>query len=326
MIQPNELKLTLPMVLANNVISSTAKVWEILLASYKGDLATIKKLEKECPELIYAQYNYTPPIHFAVREGYIEIVHFLLKEGAHDPTYKIYPFQENLETIAQDREHDDIAWLLQDYANQPTLQKYKGDNGEILYERTELEKEFERVVDQGNLQRTEEILKEHPEFASDNTFFWSEGILTFAAKGNNRPMIDLLISYGAKIPDILKWAQYYYFEHDEGAVYMMEKGMNPNTMSWHHVTLLHDMAQKGNLVKASLLLQYGADIDPIDEEYQSTPLGLAAKWGHPEIVELLLAQGADPNKSGAAWSTPLAWAKKKGHAEIEKMLTRAGAA
>ncbi|MFC0774734.1 ankyrin repeat domain-containing protein [Terrimonas alba] len=326
MIQPNELKLTLPMVLANNVISSTAKVWEILLASYKGDLATIKKLEKECPELIYAQYNYTPPIHFAVREGYIEIVHFLLKEGAHDPTYKIYPFQENLETIAQDREHDDIAWLLQDYANQPTLQKYKGDNGEILYERTELEKEFERVIDQGNLQRTEEILKEHPEFALDNTFFWSEGILTFAAKENNRPMIDLLISYGAKIPDILKWAQYYYFEHDEGAVYMMEKGMNPNTMSWHHVTLLHDMAQKGNLVKASLLLQYGADIDPIDEEYQSTPLGLATKWGHPEIVELLLAQGADPNKSGAAWSTPIAWAKKKGHAEIEKMLTRAGAA
>lgn len=326
MIQPNELKSTLPMVLANNVISTTTKVWEILFASYKGDLATIKKLEKECPELIYAQYNYTPPIHFAVREGYIEIVHFLLKEGAHDPAYKIYPFQESLETIAQDREHDDIAWLLQDYAHQPTLQKYKGDNGEILYDRTELEKEFERVVDQGNLQRTEEILKEHPEFASDNTFFWSEGILTFAAKENTRLMIDLLMRYGAKVPDILKWAQYYYFEHDEGAKYMMEKGMNPNTMSWHHVALLHDMAQKGNLVKASLLLQYGADIDPIDEEYQSTPLGLAAKWGHPDIVELLLAQGADPNKSGAAWSTPLAWAKKKGHTAIEKMLTRAGAA
>lgn len=326
MIQPNELKLTLPVVLANNVISTTTKVWEILFASYKRDLDTIKKLEKECPELIYAQYNYTPPIHFAVREGHIEIVHYLLKQGAHDPAYKIYPFRESLEMIAQDREHDDIAWLLQDYANQPSLQKYKGDNGEILYNRTELEKEFEATVDKGILKGTQEILLEHPELALDNSFFWSEGILTFAAKENNRPMIDLLMSYGAKVPDILKWAQYYYFEHDEGAVYMMEKGMNPNIMSWHHVTLLHDMAQKGNLAKTSLLLQYGADINPIDEEYQSTPLGLAAKWGHPEIVELLLAQGADPNKSGAAWSTPIAWAKKKGHAEIVKMLVRAGAA
>ena len=55
MIQPNELKLTLPMVLANNVVSTTTKVWEILLAGYEGDLAIVKKLEKECPELIYAQ-------------------------------------------------------------------------------------------------------------------------------------------------------------------------------------------------------------------------------------------------------------------------------
>jgi uncharacterized protein len=326
MIQPNELKSTLPVVLSNNVISTTTKVWEILLASYNGDLTTLKKLEKECPELIYAQYNYTPPIHFAVREGHIDLVHYLLKQGAHDPVYKIYPFQESLEIIARDREHDDIAWLLQDYANQPELQKYKGDNGEILYDRAELEKEFETTVDKGNLKETQEILSKHPEFALDNSYFWSEGILTFAAKENNRLMIDLLMSYGAKVPDILKWAQYYYFEHDEGATYMMEKGMNPNTMSWHQVTLLHDMAQKGNIAKASLLLEHGAAIDPVDEEYQSTPLGLAARWEHAEMVELLLSRGANPNRSGAAWSTPLAWARKKGHADIEKMLTLAGAA
>ena len=105
----------------------------------------------------------------------------------------------------------------------------------------------------------------------------------------------------------------------------MENGMNPNHMTWHHVTLLHDMAQEGDLRKARLLLDHGADINPIDEEYRSTPLGLAARWGQREMVAFLLERGADPNKSGARWARPLAWARKKGHAAIETDLRQAGA-
>ena len=133
-------------------------------------------------------------------------------------------------------------------------------------------------------------------------------------------MIDLLMSCGARVPGILKWTQKYYFERFDSAVYMMEKGMNPNTMSWQHVTILHDMAQKGFIDKAELLIKHKADLNPIDEAYQSTPLGLAARWGQIEMVEYLLKQGSDPNLSGAPWSTPLAWAKRKGHSEIENIL------
>jgi ankyrin repeat protein len=106
---------------------------------------------------------------------------------------------------------------------------------------------------------------------------------------------------------------------------MMEKGMNPNTMSWHHVTILHDMAQKGFIDKAELLLSYGADINLIEEEYQSTPIALAARWGHEPMVEYLIKQGANLNKAGAEWATPLSWAKKRGHPGIEKLLLNAGA-
>ena len=52
---------------------------------------------------------------------------------------------------------------------------------------------------------------------------------------------------------------------------LLEHGMNPNHMNWHHVTLLHDMAQDGDIAKAPLLLDHGADINAIDEEYRSTP-------------------------------------------------------
>jgi uncharacterized protein len=74
-----------------------------------------------------------------------------------------------------------------------------------------------------------------------------------------------------------------------------------------------------------LLIENKAEIDPIDEEYQSTPLGMAVRWGHVEMVEFLLKNGADPNKSGAEWSKPLVWARKKGYKDIEDILRNAGA-
>lgn len=325
MTQPHEMKLDLPMKLANGVISTTTRVWDILVAGKNGNVEEVKHLVSDCPELIYAQYNYTPPIHFAVREGHIELVRHLLDNGAHDPKYKTYPFSDSLQTIVQDRNYNGITLLLDQYAKDSSRQTYKGDNGEILYDRSESQLEFQQAVDKGSLDKTEKILMDHPEFAKDETYFWGEGILVFAAKENNRKMIDLLMSYGARIPAILKWAQFYYFEKLDGAKYMMEKGMDPNTMSWHHVTLLHDMAQKGDVQKAELLIRHGADIDPVEEEYQSTPLGMAARWGHVEMVNYLISHGANIDKAGALWSTPLAWAKKKGYNEIEKILIKAGA-
>ncbi|MBO9563675.1 MAG: ankyrin repeat domain-containing protein [Niastella sp.] len=320
MIQPIELRRELPMQVHNGM-STTTKVWEILSASKIGDLQRVEELVAAEPGLVYAQYNYTPPIHFAVREGHIDLVEYLLLEqGALDPTYRIYPFQESLLTIAKDRNEDMIAGLLQQYLEDPSLHKCGKDNGAIEYNRTQQEKDFEQAVDKEDLQATAQLLKENPALALDETFFWSEGILTMPAKEANYQLMELLMSYGAKVPGVLKWTQFYYFERYDSAVFLMEHGMNPDTMSWHHVTLLHDMAQKGHLDKAALLLKHGAQIDPIDEEYWSTPLGLAAKWGQEEMVDFLLRQGADPNKAGAPWATPLAWATRRGHTAIIALL------
>ena len=122
-----------------------------------------------------------------------------------------------------------------------------------------------------------------------------------------------------------KWARFYYFKHDDIAAFLMERGMSPHHRTWHGVTLLHDMAQNGDLAKARLLIDHGAELDLVEDEYRSTPLGLAARWGRRPLVELLLSRGANPNASGAPWSRPLAWARKKGHAEIERALVAAGA-
>ena len=325
MIQPYEMSLGLPMEVADKVLSTTDKVWRILVASRDGDLAAVKRMVADCPELIYAQYNYTPPIHFAVREGHRDLVRYLLDHGAHDPTYRIYPFLDNLQALAQDRGHEDIVSQLQAYANDPSRQKYKGDNGTIHFNRNELQKEFEHTVNKLDIVKTEQILQSNPEFALDETYFWGEGILMKPAKVAHFKLVKLLMDYGAKVPDILKWTQFYYFERYDSAVFLMENGINPNVMSWHHVTILHDMAQKGDVQKAALLIGHGADIDPLEDEYQSTPLGMAARWGHLEMVDYLLKQGADPNRSGADWAKPLTWATRRGHNIIAELLKQHGA-
>lgn len=116
MIQPPELKLNLPMEVGNGTISTTTKVWEILKASNDGELYKVKELVHECADLIYAQYNYAPPIHFAVREGHVDLVKFLLDNGAHDPAYEFYLFLDRMQTVANDRRYVEIENMLNEYA------------------------------------------------------------------------------------------------------------------------------------------------------------------------------------------------------------------
>jgi ankyrin repeat protein len=513
-------------------------VWSMFQASWNGDLEQVKALVARRPELAVCEYNYTPPIHFAVREGHLETVRFLLKQGA-DPTYRSYPFQESLLTIAQDRDRHEIALLLHDIlARQfpvtegvagfldaarrgdlerirkeltvdPSLARASNDLGDtalhnaalgghmavmnalldagavadavradgkrpihfaldrrertalragvlagtllargaayniylaavigdmeyvrealagdsalanfedsshqrplsaaarrndmemvelllahganpslpeegaplgtalwiavyqkqremaklllehganpntapessgsaIMHTRKDPElrslllqygareeinerKELENLISDDALDEVEKLLQKRADGCKDLFAFWGEGILAGPANSGRREMIELLIRYGARVPEVSKWAPYYYFKHTEIAALLLERGMNPDHMNWHHFTLLHHMAAQGEMEKARLLLDHGAAIDALDEEYRSTPLGCAARRGQKEMVELLLARGADPNRAGAPWARPLVWARKNGHSEIEAMLRQAGA-
>ena len=96
-------------------------------------------------------------------------------------------------------------------------------------------------------------------------------------------------------------------------------------MNWHRLTLLHHMASEGELAKARLLVDHGAAIDALDEEYLSTPLGIASRRGQRALVEFLLGRGADPEAAGAPWATPLAWAGRYGHDGVAELRSAAGA-
>lgn len=325
MIRPLEMKENRPMLLHGGVVSTTSDVWNILEASRHGDLDRVRALVERCTALLTCQYDYTAPLHLAVREGHLELVRVLVQQGALDPDYRNHPFLESLPTLAEDRGYAEIADVLKSGLDDPALIHKWGDTGDIERGKSEAQRHFQDLVDKGKHAEVEAMLKVQPDLAVDGDAFWGEGILMMPAKGADRPMLELLMRYGARVPDISKWGARYYFRHYEIAAFLLANGMNPNHMNWRRFTLLHDMAFKGEVAKARLLLDHGADINAIDDEYQSTPLGYAVHWGKREIVTLLLERGAEPNKSGAPWATPLAWARKKGHAEIESDLRRAGA-
>jgi hypothetical protein len=97
--------------------------------------------------------------------------------------------------------------------------------------------------------------------------------------------------------------------------------MNPNLKHWLGVTPLHRFAREGNVEKAVIFLDHGADPDIRDEEFCTTPLGYASLNGKLRMVEFLLRRGARATlPDNLAWATPQALAAHRGHHEIARVL------
>ena len=111
LIRPVELSAGRPYRLADGTDTTTDAVFTMFAAARDGEIESVRQLVARVPALATVEYNYTPPIHFAVREGHRHIVELLLDRGA-DPAYRSYPFQESLLTFADDRGYADIAELL----------------------------------------------------------------------------------------------------------------------------------------------------------------------------------------------------------------------
>ena len=316
--------------------------YNIYIAAWRGDMPFVRDaLARDASLASFEDTCRHRPLSAAASRNDIEMVKLLLEHGA-DPNAPEHgaPRGHALWTAVYNQRRE-MARLLVDYGADPNamvessgtpmmharkdrelfqlLREHGGD------EAPEDEHRLERMMDEGDLAGVERLIARRPELLHNESAYWSEGILTGAASKPDRALADLLMRHGARVPTVTKWGPEYYFKHYDMMAYLLERGMDANHMNWHRFTVLHHFAAKGDLAKVRLLLDHGAKIDAVDDEYCSTPLGASARWGRPEVVTFLLERGADPNASGASWSTPLSWARRKGHAEIEAALIAAGA-
>ena len=316
--------------------------YNIYIAAFLGDAEYVRNALSKDPSLAnFEDSSHARPITAATVRNDIEMVQLLLNSGA-DPSLPENgaPLGQSLWHAVYQKNYELAQLLLENGANPNTAPESSGSalfqaRGDQLLTKLLLEygaedisgdiNEFQNYVGDNSLDQVSQILSANPQMDLDKSFCF-EGILAGPANNGNKEMLDLLLSYGARVPKISKWGRYYYFKHYEIAKHLLERGMDANHMNWHQTTLLHDMAHEGEIEKAELLIEHGADINAVDEEYNSTPLGIASRWGNSEMVTFLLKSGADPNAAGAKWATPLAWSRLKSHEEIENKLLSHGAA
>ena len=88
---------------------------------------------------------------------------------------------------------------------------------------------------------------------------------------------------------------------------------------------IHDAAERGDLAAVQIELNNGEKVNAKDMD-NWTPLHIAVRFKHQELVELLIASGANVNAQGG-WqkAAPLHWASSAGHMKIVELLIANGA-
>jgi ankyrin repeat protein len=97
---------------------------------------------------------------------------------------------------------------------------------------------------------------------------------------------------------------------------LIEKGAEINRPGW---TALHYAATVGSLPIVRLLLDHDAYIDA-ESPNKTTPLMMAARGGHRDVIDYLISQGADLDAKNELGLTAVDFARAQAHPAIANFL------
>ncbi len=305
------------------------EVWAMLSAAMRGDLQAVQDLVATNPRLATCSYGYRSPLHFAVQGNHIEVVQFLLAQGA-DATFQSGVFWHIQPLLtAEERGYGDLAAILKEHLAEKAGVREGGDR-------------IAAAIRGRDVGAVEELLKAEPNLieAADSRgnkpIHWAVMIRSIA-------MIDLIIKRGGEInsrrpdgarPLDLSDGDYFFrgwrdvpsealAAHEVLIGYLIARGADYD---------IAVAAKIGDTERVRQLLRADPDlataVPAYSTYYSGHPLRNACALGDVDTVELLLASGADPNTPEpgiAPRGGALHAAAGKGHLKIARMLLERGA-
>jgi ankyrin repeat protein len=145
-----------------------------------------------------------------------------------------------------------------------------------------------------------------------------------AAAGNGQiATLEFLISQGVSIPDSAIYQAAENGHHDT-VKFLANLKIDPNSQYRQEMAIVK-AASQGNLAMVQTLLSVGADVNVGADAGTWTALHQAAGKGDLEMVRSLVAAGAKVNAGLKEWQTPLQLAARSRHDEIVDFLIQHGA-
>jgi ankyrin repeat protein len=277
----------------------------LLEAAGRGDVEEVKRM------LIRVDPNTRDicgraPLHYAAREGRVEVIKLLLERGAYPNAW------DNCDKTplhyAAERGDVEIVRLLLEKGAYPNARDYRG--------RTPLHE----AAKNGHVDIVR-LLLEHGANPNALTFAdWGEVTpLYYAAEKGYIEIVRLLVRRGANIgisPLYVATAE----GHVHVVKFLLQQVADPSTVV---NDLLITASGYGHTEVVKLLLEHGANPNAKDKDGE-TPLHEAAKNGRVDVVKLLLNHGADPNARDYRGRTPLHYAAEYGYSDIVRLLLEHG--
>jgi ankyrin repeat protein len=302
-------------------------LWDTITAAAAGDTLTLQRLLERDPGLSQAEYWYTQPIHFAVREGHVDAVQFLLESGG-DPEWNGY-HDGSLIEMARDRGHERIAQLLEEARNRRGRVAPAGDHPIHLAAHADAIEDVRKFLDDDpNLLECGDRSGGTP--------------LHRAVLGSARRVIEHLLDRGANIHavhSVARGGSQGWWALDLQAIDLAIWGSNMCAAPKRDFATARLLVARGASYDLTIAAALGdvqrvtalLDEDPprIREKRPNgkRPLTAAVEFGHEAMARLLLARGADPTwpEGVGGMGTALPAAASAGDRALVELLLAHGA-
>nr|WP_144925575.1 ankyrin repeat domain-containing protein [Paenibacillus bovis] len=333
-------------------------VWDMLTACMNGEVSTVQKLLKKEPSLIHCNWAYLTPLHFAVREGHLEIVGILLNAVADGAYISGLSWHESPLQLAKDRRYTEIEKLLEKNLHQ-------------TFQSNSLGESIATLVKQRKQNEVIQLMNDNPEAinVSDER---GNTPLHWAVLTRQLELMDYLIDKGidveakradgCKVIHIALEGDYFYRtsrDLDRKTIrntsfilgYLIAKGcqydifvasaigdteyidkiiskdsVKINELDSSRRSALYYAAKHGNEEAVRLLLEHGANPNQAERDaVDGAALHAAVSGNYLSIVKLLLEYGANVHAEVEASGNPLYIAMRDNNHEIVELLYMYGA-